>query len=69
MLRVDDGWSGVAFRDYATVEFDVGAALAAAGFPLPRSESPLVTQDDFPFVIEGIRRENGSVFGDMADRM
>ncbi len=69
VLRVDDGWSGVAFRDYATVEFDVGAALAAAGFPLPRSESPLVTQDDFPFVIEGIRRENESVFGDMADRM
>ncbi len=69
VLRIDDGWSGVAFRDYAGVEFDVGAGLTAAGFPQPRSESRLVTQDDFPFVIESIRRENGSVFGDMADRM
>jgi hypothetical protein len=68
VLRVEDGWGGLAFRDEATLEFEVGDALVAAGFPLPRPESRLVTQDDFPGVIAEIRRENAAVFGDAADR-
>ena len=68
VLRVDDGWNGLTFSDYATVEFDVSDGLAAAGFPFPREKSRSVTQADFPGVIDAVRRANVSVFGDTADR-
>jgi hypothetical protein len=68
VLRVEDGWNGVTFRDYATVEFEVGDAMAAEGFPFPRPGTRRVNQDDFPAVVSVIRRENAKVFGDAADR-
>ena len=67
-LHVEDGFRGVAFRDLAGVEFEVGDAMAAAGFPFPRRGSRLVTQDDFPGVIAAAHRANAEVFGDAADR-
>jgi hypothetical protein len=68
VLRVEEGWGGVPFRDVATVAFEVGDAMVAAGFPLPRAGSRRVTQDDFPAIIAEIRRQNASVFGAAADR-
>ncbi len=68
VLHLEDGFRGVAFRDLASVEFEVGDAMAAAGFPLPRPGSRLVTQDDFPGVIAAVHQANAAVFGDGADR-
>ena len=68
VLRVVDGWGGLAFRDQATLEFEVGDAMVAAGFPFPRPGSRLVTQDDFPAIIAEVHRENASVLGDAAHR-
>jgi len=68
VLRIEDGWGGLAFRDQATLEFEVGDAMVAAGFPLLRPGSRLVTQDDFPAIIAEVNRENASVFGDAAHR-
>ena len=56
------------FRDLATLEFEVGEAMAAAGFPFPRPGSRVVTQADFPAIVAVIQRENAAVFGDAADR-
>ena len=67
-LHVADGWNGTPFRDLATLEFEVGNALAAEGFPFPRAGSRLVTQDDFPAVIAVIRRANAESFGEAGDR-
>lgn len=40
----------------ATLEIEVDAALGARGFPFPRDDSDTVTQDDFPAIVESIRR-------------
>jgi len=66
VLRVEEGWNGLAFRDLATVEFEVGDPMVAAGIPLPRAPDRVVTQDDFPAIIEAVRRENAAVFGEGA---
>jgi hypothetical protein len=63
VLRVHDGFSGVPFRDHASVEFEIGDALVAAGFPLPRPGSRLVTQDDFEAIVAHIRSETEQALG------
>jgi hypothetical protein len=67
ILQVPDGFAGVPFRDYVTVEFEVDDALVQAGFPLPRAGSRLVTQEDFPAIIQAAREENAETFGPGAD--
>jgi len=67
VLRAPDGFEGVAFRDYVTLEMDVDDQLAANGFPFPRPGSRVVTQEDYPFIIAAIRRENTAAFGAPAD--
>ena len=67
VLYVADGFAGARFRDHATVELEVGDALVAGGFPLPRADSRLVTQDDFPAIVERIRQANAQQFGEGAD--
>jgi hypothetical protein len=52
-VPVADGFNGVPFRDYLTVEYDAGDTLA---------------KDDFPFVIEAARLGNAAQFGSGADR-
>jgi len=66
-LRVPDGFAGVPFRDYVTVEFDVDDALLATGFPLPHPGSRRVTQDDFPAIVRAVREANAETFGAGAD--
>ena len=67
ILQVADGFAGVPFRDYVTVEVEVDDALVLAGFPLPRPGSHVVTQDDFPKIVDVIRAENARTFGAGAD--
>jgi hypothetical protein len=67
VMQVADEFGGIAFHDYLTTEFQVGNALARAGFPLPRPGSRRVTQDDFPAIIAAIREANARTFGDGAD--
>jgi len=67
VLYVADGFSGALFRNYATVEFEVDDALVQAGFPLPRPRSRLVTQEDFPMIIQKTREANAETFGAGAD--
>jgi hypothetical protein len=68
VLRVEDGWSGLSFQDQATLEVSVDDRLAAKGFPLPRAPSRVVTQQDFPAIVEAIRRANAQALGAGADR-
>ncbi len=67
VLRAPDGFEGVAFHDYLTLQIEVDDELAANGFPFPRPDSRVVTQDDYPFIIDAIRRENAAAFGAPAD--
>lgn len=59
--------SGALFRNYATVEFEVDGSLVQAGFPLPPPGSRLVTQEDFPMIIQKTREANAETFGAAAD--
>ncbi len=68
VFHVPAGFAGVRFADYATVEFEVEDLLLDNGFPLPRSDSRVVTQRDFPFLIEAARRETIAELGPGADR-
>jgi hypothetical protein len=67
VLQVTDGFAGVPFRDYLMVEIDVDDALVQAGFPLPERGDRLVTQEDFPMIIDAIRAENTRAFGPSGD--
>jgi len=67
VFRVNDGFAGALYRDYATTEFEVRDALVDAGLPLPRPGTRLVTQDDFPAIIQEIRRVSVETFGPGAD--
>jgi len=67
VLYVADGFAGALFRNYASVEFDVDDTLVQAGFPLPRPGSRLVTQEDFPMIIQKTREANSEAFGAGAD--
>lgn len=66
-LRAPDGFEGMAFHDWITLEIEVGDQLATSGFPFPRPGSRAITQDDFPFVVAAARRENAAAFGAPAD--
>jgi len=55
------------FRNDATVEFEVADALVQAGFPLPRPGTRLVTQEDFPMIIQKTQEANADTFGAGAD--
>jgi hypothetical protein len=68
VLHVDDGWSGLTFQDQAALEVSVDGRLAEKNFPLPRAPAREVTQQDFPAIVEAIRRENAEAFGADADR-
>jgi len=63
VLYVHDGFAGALFRDYATLEIEVGESLVAAGFPLPRAPSRALTQADFPAVIDAIHAASVAQFG------
>jgi hypothetical protein len=67
VFRLHDDLAGAPFRDLATAEFEVDDALVENGFPLPRPGSRLVTQEDFPAIIESTRRAIVDVFGPGAD--
>lgn len=60
--------TGRAFEDYAEIEIEVDDALAARGFPFPRSDSRKITQRDFPDILDKIRQQNTAEFGPHADR-
>lgn len=67
VLHIHEGYSGIQFRDYATLEFDVQDLLADAGFPFPGAGRS-VTQADFQTIIEKTRHANAKTFGAGADR-
>jgi hypothetical protein len=47
----------------ATLEIRPGELLVKNGFPFPKSTSDMVTQDDFPAVIEVIARAADTELG------
>jgi hypothetical protein len=67
VLRHPDGFLGMPFRRPLTLEFDVHDELVGQGFPLPADGSRVVTQEDFPRIIEVIRRENAAALGSQAN--
>jgi hypothetical protein len=67
IIHVADGFEGIRFHDYLTLEIEVDDKLAANGFPFPRADSRLITQEDFPFIIDAIRRESVAAFGAPSD--
>jgi hypothetical protein len=66
VLRNPDGFEGVEFSDKITVRIELNDKLAAV-MPLPDPPSPIITQADFPAIIEAIRNENAAEFGPEAD--
>ena len=60
--------TGRACDDYAEIEIVVDDALAARGFPFPRSDSRRITQRDFVYILDKIRQQNAAEFGSRADR-
>ena len=67
-LRNPKGFEGKMFRDILRLEIEVDEKLAANGFPFPRPGSRTITQEDFPSIIQQIRKENAAEFGEGADR-
>jgi len=67
VLRNPDGFEGHRFADHITVEIDLNDKLAAV-FPLQNPPSRIVTQADFPAVVEVIRAANAEEFGVGADQ-
>jgi hypothetical protein len=68
VFHIPEGFSGAPYRDYMTVEFEVEDVLAKEGFPFPRADSRLVTQDDFPSIIEAARSSTLEQLGAGADQ-
>lgn len=62
-LSVPDRIGNVPFRQMATLEIHPGEVLVKNGFPFPKAGSSMVTQDDFPAVIEAIARAADSELG------
>lgn len=58
VLLNPDSYRGVPLREVATLEIEVSAPLALRGFPFPRPDSRLVTQEDFPSIIAAIAIED-----------
>jgi hypothetical protein len=66
-LSNPDSFHGIPFRDLARLEIEVGEKIAPR-FPFSRPGSRVVTQEDFPYIIEAIRRLNEEEFGPGAAR-
>ena len=62
-LRVPDRLGDVPFRSAGDSGDRAGRALIKNGFPLPRSGSTMVTQDDFLHVIAAIERAADAELG------
>jgi hypothetical protein len=62
-----DSLHGVRFRDLARLEIEVGEKIAPS-FPFPRPDSRVVTQEDFPQIVDAIRRLSEEEFGPGAAR-
>ncbi len=62
-LSVPDRLGEVPFRQMATLEIEPEKRLITNGFPMPRSGSTMVTQDDFPYVIAAIGRAADAELG------
>ncbi len=59
-------YRGIDFRELVTLEIEVDEKLAES-FPFPRPPSRLITQDDFPAIIESIRIDADRILGRGAD--
>ncbi len=57
---------GIRFDESMTLEIEPGAPLAQ--IPMLRPDSRTLTQADFPWLVEQIRRESIATFGSAADR-
>ena len=55
-LSVPDRLGTVELRQMATLEIEPGEVLVRNGFPFPRADSPIITQDDYPAVIAAVER-------------
>jgi hypothetical protein len=62
-LSVRDRLGKVPFRQMATLEIQPDDELVKNGFPLPKSGSTTITQDDFPRVIAAIERAADAELG------
>ncbi len=62
-LSVADRIGDVPFRQMATLEIHPGELLVKNGFPFPKPGSNMVTQDDFPAVIDVIARAADAELG------
>ena len=62
-LTVPDHIDDVPFRQMATLEIRPGELLVKNGFPFPKPGSTMVTQDDFPAVIDVIARAADAELG------
>ena len=67
VYHIHEGFAGMAFDDYATVEFDLHDLLVENGFPIPSDGSRRVTHRDFPAIIASVRKANAETFGPGAD--
>ena len=67
-LSVPDRLGNVPFRAMATLEIEPEERLIRAGFPVLRSHSTMVTQEDFPQVIAAIERAADAELGPGAGR-
>ncbi len=67
VLRVEEGFAGALFEDYATVEFAVNDLLAQNGFPFPRPDDHGVAQKDFPFIVARTRAATIAEMGPGSD--
>jgi len=65
-LYAPDRYAGITFGDLVTLEIEVDDKIAKQ-FPFTKI-GRTVTQSDFPTIVEAIREQNRSEFGDDADR-
>jgi hypothetical protein len=65
-LRNPEGFEGTRFDALATLAIEAAAGLAQ--LPLPRPPKRTLTQADFPWLVEEIRRELEAELGPGADR-
>jgi hypothetical protein len=66
-LPHDQSFAGIPFRERATLEIEPNERLIDAAVLPPDGDRRVLTQDDFPRIIEAIRAENALEFGPGAD--
>ena len=66
VLHAPETYAGVTFGDWVTLEIEVSDEIAER-FPFTEI-GRTITQSDFPTIVEAIREQNRSEFGDDADR-